>query len=126
MTDPLLEGKFPVKALYQAVAISSMCLQEEDHIRPLIKDVVSALQFLAVPEGNSPSSEGPKHSVIENQIPSEQQLHGSPTEKSISDSSEEEPRHSSDSDWQSCSMSRGDIEELREEDGMRLSNADPY
>ena len=113
MADPLLKGNFPVRALYQAVAISSMCLREEDNTRPLIKDVVCALQFLARPGGDSPSSSEHENSVIENKIPPEPQLHQSPTEKSTSDSSEEEPRHSSENDWQSCSASRREIEELK-------------
>ncbi|KAF0923355.1 hypothetical protein E2562_006265 [Oryza meyeriana var. granulata] len=43
MADPLLDRKFPLKGLYQALAISSMCLQEEASSRPLISDVVTAL-----------------------------------------------------------------------------------
>lgn len=48
MADPLLEGNYPVKALYQALAVAAMCLQEEADTRPLISDVVTALEFLAV------------------------------------------------------------------------------
>ncbi|KAK4491945.1 hypothetical protein RD792_002728, partial [Penstemon davidsonii] len=48
MADPLLEGKYPVKGLYQALAIASMCLQEEASTRPLIGDVVTALEYLAI------------------------------------------------------------------------------
>ncbi|XP_047336762.1 probable serine/threonine-protein kinase PBL23 [Impatiens glandulifera] len=47
MADPLLEGKYPIRALYQALAIAAMCLQEEDDARPLISDVVTALEFLS-------------------------------------------------------------------------------
>ncbi|XP_047317940.1 probable serine/threonine-protein kinase PBL23 [Impatiens glandulifera] len=47
MADPLLEGKYPIKALYQALAIAAMCLQEDASIRPLISDVVTALEFLS-------------------------------------------------------------------------------
>ncbi|GMP75408.1 hypothetical protein CsSME_00032512 [Camellia sinensis var. sinensis] len=47
MADPKLEGKYPMKGLYQAIAIASMCLQEEAKTRPLISDVVTALQYLA-------------------------------------------------------------------------------
>lgn len=46
MADPLLEGNYPMKGLYQALAIAAMCLQEEASVRPLISDVVSALEFL--------------------------------------------------------------------------------
>lgn len=47
MVDPLLEGNYPRKGLYQALAIAAMCLQNEASARPLISDVVSALAFLA-------------------------------------------------------------------------------
>ncbi|KAF6136838.1 hypothetical protein GIB67_030123 [Kingdonia uniflora] len=49
MADPLLEGKYPIKGLYQALAVAAMCLQEEASTRPLISDVVTALEYLAVP-----------------------------------------------------------------------------
>ncbi|KAJ0974767.1 hypothetical protein J5N97_016732 [Dioscorea zingiberensis] len=48
MVDPLLEGNFPVKGLYQALAVAAMCLQEEASTRPLIADVVTALEYLTV------------------------------------------------------------------------------
>lgn len=47
MVDPLLEGKFPVRGLYQALAIAAMCTQEKPSMRPVIGDVVTALDFLA-------------------------------------------------------------------------------
>lgn len=47
MADPKLEGNYPVKALYQALAVAAMCLQEEANTRPLISDVVTALEYLA-------------------------------------------------------------------------------
>ncbi|XP_038685896.1 probable serine/threonine-protein kinase PBL23 [Tripterygium wilfordii] len=47
MADPLLEGKYPMKSLYQALAVAAMCLQEEASTRPLMSDVVTALEFLA-------------------------------------------------------------------------------
>lgn len=46
MADPLLDRKFPVKALNQAVAMAAMCLQEEASVRPLMSDVVTTLSFL--------------------------------------------------------------------------------
>ncbi|KAL8112858.1 hypothetical protein AgCh_020240 [Apium graveolens] len=48
IADPLLKGKYPVKGLYQALAIAAMCLQEEANTRPLISDVVTALEFLSM------------------------------------------------------------------------------
>jgi len=47
MADPLLKDKYPIKSLYQALAVAAMCLQEEDETRPIISDVVTAIEFLA-------------------------------------------------------------------------------
>ncbi|XP_016482534.1 putative serine/threonine-protein kinase PBL23 [Nicotiana tabacum] len=47
MADPLLGGDYPMKAMYQALAIAAMCLQEEASTRPLMSDVVTALEFLS-------------------------------------------------------------------------------
>ncbi|XP_010546949.1 PREDICTED: serine/threonine-protein kinase CDL1-like isoform X2 [Tarenaya hassleriana] len=47
IADPLLGGNYPRKGLYQALAIAVMCLQEEADTRPLMADVVTALEFLA-------------------------------------------------------------------------------
>ncbi|KAF3661685.1 Serine/threonine-protein kinase CDG1 [Capsicum annuum] len=49
MADPLLGGNYPVKEFRQALAIANMCLQDEANTRPLICDVVTALEYLAVP-----------------------------------------------------------------------------
>ncbi|KAF6155461.1 hypothetical protein GIB67_019987 [Kingdonia uniflora] len=49
MADPSLEGNYPIKGLYQALAIAAMCLQEEAGTWPLISDVVTALEYLAMP-----------------------------------------------------------------------------
>ncbi|KAF2584079.1 hypothetical protein F2Q70_00036906 [Brassica cretica] len=48
MADPLLEGKYPIKGLYQALAVAAMCLQEEAETRPTMSDVVTALEYLGV------------------------------------------------------------------------------
>ncbi|KAK9052782.1 hypothetical protein SSX86_029412 [Deinandra increscens subsp. villosa] len=47
MADPLLQGRYPVRGLYQALAVAAMCLQEQATTRPLIGDVVTALTYLA-------------------------------------------------------------------------------
>ncbi|MBA0606131.1 hypothetical protein Godav_018643 [Gossypium davidsonii] len=47
LADPLLQGRFPMRGLYQALAVASMCIQEEAATRPLIGDVVTALSYLA-------------------------------------------------------------------------------
>ncbi|KHN38291.1 Serine/threonine-protein kinase PBS1 [Glycine soja] len=47
MADPLLKGNYPTKGLHQALAVAAMCIQEEADTRPLISDVVTALDVLA-------------------------------------------------------------------------------
>ncbi|KAI3788138.1 hypothetical protein L2E82_00821 [Cichorium intybus] len=47
MADPVLQGEYPVRGLYQALAIAAMCVQEQPNMRPLIADVVTALNYLA-------------------------------------------------------------------------------
>uniref|UniRef100_A0A0E0DQR3 Protein kinase domain-containing protein n=1 Tax=Oryza meridionalis TaxID=40149 RepID=A0A0E0DQR3_9ORYZ len=47
MADPLLAGRFPMRGLYQALAVAAMCLQEQAATRPFIGDVVTALSYLA-------------------------------------------------------------------------------
>lgn len=56
MADPLLEGKYPMKGLFQALAVAAMCLQEEASTRPLIGDVVTALEYLAIPTDEEDSN----------------------------------------------------------------------
>ncbi|KAK2387314.1 serine/threonine-protein kinase PBS1 [Trifolium repens] len=58
MADPLLEGKYPIKSLYQALAVAAMCLQEEADTRPLISDVVTALEFLAKKKDDDDDDDG--------------------------------------------------------------------
>ena len=60
MVDPLLEGKYHIKGLYQALAVAAMCLQEEAATRPLISDVVTALEYLAV-DGEADDTNGDKN-----------------------------------------------------------------
>ncbi|KAK8952158.1 Serine/threonine-protein kinase PBS1 [Platanthera zijinensis] len=47
MVDPMLHGEYPVRGLYQALAVAAMCVQEQPSMRPLMPDVVTALTFLA-------------------------------------------------------------------------------
>ncbi|XP_062027749.1 probable serine/threonine-protein kinase PBL21 isoform X3 [Rosa rugosa] len=47
LVDPLLQGRFPIRCLHHAVAITAMCLQEQPTFRPLISDIVVALEYLA-------------------------------------------------------------------------------
>uniref|UniRef100_A0ACD5WT11 Uncharacterized protein n=1 Tax=Avena sativa TaxID=4498 RepID=A0ACD5WT11_AVESA len=47
MADPALEGRYPPRGLYQALAVAAMCVQEQPSMRPVIGDVVTALSYLA-------------------------------------------------------------------------------
>ncbi|XP_057449086.1 probable serine/threonine-protein kinase PBL5 isoform X2 [Lotus japonicus] len=47
MVDPLLQGQYPKRGLYQALAIAAMCVQEQPSMRPVVADVVTALNYLA-------------------------------------------------------------------------------
>ncbi|EPS67560.1 protein kinase, partial [Genlisea aurea] len=47
IVDPLLEGRFSTRSLHHAIAITAMCLQEQASFRPLITDIVLALEYLS-------------------------------------------------------------------------------
>lgn len=47
MADPMLQGQYPSRGLYQALAVAAMCVQEQPNMRPVIADVVTALNYLA-------------------------------------------------------------------------------
>ncbi|CAL9039116.1 probable serine/threonine-protein kinase PBL7 isoform X1 [Musa acuminata AAA Group] len=47
MADPSLQGHYPTRGIYQALAVAAMCLQEQAATRPLIGDVVTAVSYLA-------------------------------------------------------------------------------
>lgn len=47
MADPMLQGQYPPRGLFQALAVAAMCVQEQPNTRPLIADVVTALTYLA-------------------------------------------------------------------------------
>uniref|UniRef100_A0A2P2MFG4 Receptor serine-threonine protein kinase n=1 Tax=Rhizophora mucronata TaxID=61149 RepID=A0A2P2MFG4_RHIMU len=47
LVDPLLQGQYPRRCLNYTIAITAMCLNEEAHFRPLIGDIVVALEYLA-------------------------------------------------------------------------------
>lgn len=47
MADPMLQGQYPARGLYQALAVAAMCVQEQPNMRPLMADVVTALTYLA-------------------------------------------------------------------------------
>lgn len=65
LADPGLQGKFPLRCLHHAIAIAAMCLQEQPTYRPLITDVLVALEYLAsqpYTAGASPSQPSHSHS----------------------------------------------------------------
>ncbi|PWA80887.1 Concanavalin A-like lectin/glucanase, subgroup [Artemisia annua] len=43
----MLQGQYPVRGLYQALAVAAMCMQEQPNMRPVIADVVIDLTYLA-------------------------------------------------------------------------------
>lgn len=47
MIDPMLQGEYPTRGLYQALAVAAMCVQEQPNMRPAIADVVTALTYLS-------------------------------------------------------------------------------
>ncbi|XP_060186947.1 probable serine/threonine-protein kinase PBL23 [Lycium barbarum] len=47
MADPLLGGNYPKKALYKALTVAAMCLQEDASARPFISEVVTALEYIS-------------------------------------------------------------------------------
>lgn len=57
MVDPLLNGQFSVRSLHHAVAITAMCIQEQVSFRPIISDIVVALDYL-VSQAESSDSQG--------------------------------------------------------------------
>ncbi|KAI0510557.1 hypothetical protein KFK09_011162 [Dendrobium nobile] len=47
LADPRLQGRYPMRGLYQALAVASMCIQEHPAARPSVTDIVTALSYLA-------------------------------------------------------------------------------
>ncbi|GMH23636.1 hypothetical protein Nepgr_025479 [Nepenthes gracilis] len=62
LVDPLLQGRYPSRCLNHAIAISAMCLQEQPEFRPLISDVVVALEYLSSLPYNPEACSSGKHS----------------------------------------------------------------
>ena len=73
MADPNLQGNYPARGLFQALAVAAMCVHEQAASRPLIADVVTALTFLSQTPNNTPpatisSSARSSSAAIEQQI----------------------------------------------------------
>lgn len=84
MADPMLKGRYPMRGLYQALAVAAMCLQEQAATRPLIGDVVTALTYLASQtyDPNAPSSQSKASTPRSNERRNMQDgdsYHGSPS-----------------------------------------------
>ncbi|CAA2967529.1 probable serine threonine- kinase PBL7 [Olea europaea subsp. europaea] len=47
IADPMLQGQYPARGLFQALSIAAMCVQDQPNMRPAIADVVTALNYLA-------------------------------------------------------------------------------
>ncbi|KAL5984369.1 hypothetical protein ACLOJK_018473 [Asimina triloba] len=61
IADPLLQGHYPIRSFHQAIAIAVMCLQEQPNFRPLIADVVVALEYL-VSQSHGSDADGRRRS----------------------------------------------------------------
>ncbi|GAB2291648.1 Probable serine/threonine-protein kinase pbl21 [Dionaea muscipula] len=66
LADPLLQGRYPLRNFQHAVTVATMCLSEQAMYRPLITDVVVALEFLASEASNS-VARGPENGSISHQ-----------------------------------------------------------
>jgi len=64
MADPLLQGQYPSRGLYQALAIAAMCVQDQPNMRPVIADVVTALTYLASQKYEPDTVQGSRHSLF--------------------------------------------------------------
>ncbi|KAK7283793.1 hypothetical protein RIF29_13539 [Crotalaria pallida] len=47
MVDPRLRGNYPLRSLHHAISVTAMCLQENPSCRPVINDIVVALEYVA-------------------------------------------------------------------------------
>ncbi|GAB4853021.1 hypothetical protein Ancab_017210 [Ancistrocladus abbreviatus] len=63
LADPSLQGRFPLHSFHHAIAIAQMCVHVQHTFRPLISDVLVALEYLATlpynPEAGSSSNRSP-------------------------------------------------------------------
>ncbi|XP_037428498.1 probable serine/threonine-protein kinase PBL7 [Triticum dicoccoides] len=88
MADPLLRGAYPTKGLYQALAISAMCLQEDATMRPSIADVVTALDYLTGAAKPSPSPTPQQQSPSPSPSPTPTQQQSPPKAKEDDDATD--------------------------------------
>lgn len=66
LADPLLHGRFPPVAFAHLAIMTSMCLQDQPHVRPIIADLVFGLNHVAsqpyIPEPESRANSSPSPS----------------------------------------------------------------
>ncbi|KAG6591218.1 putative serine/threonine-protein kinase PBL21, partial [Cucurbita argyrosperma subsp. sororia] len=79
LIDPLLEGRYHLRCVHHAIAIAAMCLQEQPTFRPIVSDIVVALEYLA---SQSYGSEQPRDEVPSPSKPSPQKDRRSPVQAS--------------------------------------------
>lgn len=75
IVDPLLRRQYPEKSLNQAVAVAMMCLQDEPASRPLMTDVIVALNHLAVPSDGEIDISEQENPLIPDKYRSEEHIH---------------------------------------------------
>jgi hypothetical protein len=90
LVDPLVKREYPAKALNQVVAMASMCLQEEDCVRPMMGDVVMTLGFLTALPPDPPSVPPP---VADRAPKKDEKSHKSRHSDSSSSSSDDDDDH---------------------------------
>lgn len=56
LADPLLEGRYPMMGLYQALTVASQCVKEQAASRPKMSEVVAALSYVVSHTCNSATS----------------------------------------------------------------------
>ncbi|EOA20129.1 hypothetical protein CARUB_v10000418mg [Capsella rubella] len=110
MADPLLKKNFSERGLNQAVAITSMCLQEEPSARPLISDVMVALSFLSMSTEDGIPTTVPILSFRDKSMSIALSRHGSCSVTPFS-----LPRKEEDEISSSSSESEDDEEEIKQE-----------
>ncbi|CAI9098103.1 OLC1v1034686C1 [Oldenlandia corymbosa var. corymbosa] len=88
LADPMLQGQFPMRGLYQALSVAAMCVQEQPHMRPVIADVVTALSFLASQKYN-PATQPAQNSLWVPATPPRSRKEGGDNKKQSDDSGSE-------------------------------------
>ncbi|XP_016479425.2 putative serine/threonine-protein kinase PBL21 [Nicotiana tabacum] len=82
MVDPSLHGQFSARCLHHAVAITAMCLQEQANFRPMISDIVTALDYLVAQAQSSGPHRGGSHTGKKTS-PSEEEFNGNTRKRSF-------------------------------------------